>query len=102
ASGLLFNRSKLADNGYYAQYYYENREFVRYAAANFPNLSLLAVDRDLPSLEFYADRKVYAFSGATKISSGSLLLITDQPPKWPDSQLLLAGRTGKMYLVTIK
>lgn len=101
-SAFIFNASKINDNGYFSHYYYEDKAFMQFALQNYPNLNILVYHRDLPALIFYADKRVYIWSPATKISPGSLIFISPEQPPYSDAKLIARGQTASLYLVTVQ
>lgn len=101
-SGFLFNASKVNNDGYYANYYKENRLIAEFINKNFPGFLVLTENRDAPSLMFYLNRPVYAWNSGLKLSKGSLVFISKSSPKFGEAVTLAAGKTTNLYLVTVR
>ncbi|MFA5991307.1 MAG: phospholipid carrier-dependent glycosyltransferase [Candidatus Doudnabacteria bacterium] len=101
-SGVFYNASKINNQGYYARHYYENKAFMEFVSQNYPDLPILVNGRDIPAIMFYADKRIYNWSPATKISPGSFIYVAMDNLVFPNAQLLSRGQTGNLYLVTIK
>lgn len=101
-SAFIYNNSKINNNGYYAHYYYEDKAFMQLALQYYPNLNILIYHRDAPALIFYANKRIYSWSSATKISPGSLIFISSEQPPYSDAKLLAKGQTASLYLITIQ
>lgn len=100
-TGIIYNQSKINNNGYYAHYYYENKMMSQFVVANFPNLPVLLNQRDEPSIIFYLNERIYGWSKNTKISPGSFILFSQTAPDYQHVAKLAQGLTTGLYLVTI-